>query len=146
MIVCHHDHPYSSIIEIIQKNGYEIGNGSFREFLESVHYHHMIGILDPTKSAVKDPEIFYFHGLRYPRVLGEMRMMHVGDFWLENEARKAKLNKTWVLEIYGKENLERMEQLADNISKLYGIDIKIKLVSQEFSYESFTSDVPSLFG
>lgn len=138
--ICNHDHPYRSVTEEIQKMGYEIDCGNY------MHHHEKIGILDPAKSVVKDPEIFYFYGIRHPRILGKTRMMHVGDLWLENEARKAKLDSEWILEVYGKENVERMKELRNNMAELYGINVKMKLVSRKFLYESFSSDLPPLMG
>lgn len=63
----------------------------------------------------------------------------LGVIWLNNDTRGAN-EKEWVLEMYGRKNVEYVKQLADQLAKTFQVKISLKLVREQPDVETFLSD------
>lgn len=65
----------------------------------------------------------------------------IGTLWFTNEHRKA-THKEWVLEIFGRQNVERMLILAENLARDFNVKVHVRLQSEHAGLEH---DAPSVW-
>lgn len=73
------------------------------------------------------------------RCLRKPRRMFVGVIWINNKPRNA-TNDRWVLEFYGRKNLQMVQQLVVDLEKDFNTEITIKIRSDELKREFLKSD------
>ena len=70
---------------------------------------------------------------------GRRRRDFVGSLWLSNEARRAN-HKNWVLEVYGRENVARLQKLAEELARDFDVDVHVRLERESVDTEYFLED------
>ncbi len=72
------------------------------------------------------------------RFLGRLwvtRSRHfIGVLWFKNEIRQA-THKKWVLEVYGRENVDSLKEMAEQLSKQFEVEIHVRLSSEHHKFE-----------
>ncbi len=70
---------------------------------------------------------------------GKRRRDFVGVLWLSNEVRRAN-HKNWVLEVYGRENVARLQKIAEELARDFEVDVHVRLEREKVSSEYFPGD------
>ena len=64
----------------------------------------------------------------------------IGELWLDNDCRNANIDSNWVFEVYGRENLNQLQRLAEELTKEFYVNIKIILRDEYAMQERFFDD------
>lgn len=70
---------------------------------------------------------------------GRRRRDFVGVLWLSNGARRAN-HKNWVLGVYGRENVLRLQKLAEELVRDFDVDVHVRLERESVDAEYFLED------
>lgn len=98
---------------------------------QSAHLEGGIGILKPTNQP---PQEFLFGVIKkHPRDL------FIGILWFDNRFRGAQ-NGTWVLEVYGRDNVDAMKELAEEMSENFPTNINVVLLKESPETERYWSE------
>ena len=78
----------------------------------------------------------YLFGL----ITGKPRRWFLGKIWF-NEDKLGATEQNWVIEVYGREHIEMIQKLADDMASTFNIKIAIRLVrdlphAETYSYEA----------
>src|SRR4051812_48288374 len=57
----------------------------------------------------------------------------IGVLWLKNADRRTD-HKKWILEVYGRDNVEPIKKMAEQLSKQFEIEIHIRLFSENHKF------------
>lgn len=127
--VSYTESPLQSIAKIIEQNGYQTASliGEYEKIGSSLPFGG-IGILDP---RVK---------LKRGIIFKEIRDAWPGTLWLSNKERGAVPDKNWIMEVHGRDYIGKMKELAEEISSPFGVDVDIRLSSEELQYEALPMD------
>ncbi len=100
--------------------------------LDSLDESDSLGILhkNPDSKPIK-----YLFGL-FRR---EPRREFLGTIWFSNSARGA-TEEDWVLDMYGREHVDIVMKLAEEMASLFNVKIAIHLVSEQPDFETFLTD------
>lgn len=55
----------------------------------------------------------------------------IGVLFLDDESKKTALNKNWLLEVYGRDNLQELGEVAKYLANQYSVPIKVSLESEQ---------------
>jgi len=53
----------------------------------------------------------------------------IGTLWLKNDVRNAH-HKKWVLEVYGRVNVDRLRTIADELARHFNVEVHVRLESE----------------
>ena len=121
----------SSIAKIVRENGYSIG--SLLHYRTENPDECVIGILKD-----REPKRGFL-GFKKGQ-----RAYSIGQLWLENYIRNANRIEKWVLEVYGKDFVPELKNLAENLSAQYCVDIEVQLISQTPCFERYRGESKGL--
>jgi len=126
---------FSKIVNELKGKGYKIANCLGIAELPTDKTH--IGIL---KSRISTKR-------RIPKGLLKFRTraLFIGTLWLNNEARGAKVDKQWILEVYGKEHLEELTEVVKKIAKRYKVNVVVNLEDNKPHFERFYSEYTHIY-
>ena len=91
-----------------------------------------VGILEEREPIKKN-----FLGIPFKK---KLRAYHIATLWIHNEPRKAIEDKTWILQVNGKENIEKLEKAIKELSIPYKVKVKVELVNENPKQETYLSD------
>ena len=91
-----------------------------------------LGVLDTDQAL--EPTEHLFGLIKRPQ-----RRKFMGVIWFRNGARDAD-RKKWVIEVFGREHVETMKQMAEDLASVFNVKISMRLVVDEAKEESFDSD------
>ena len=94
-----------------------------------------IGILKPRPPVVK-------RYLFFRRKMVEQRALFLGVLWFTS--RGADPEKLWILHVYGRENVQEMTELAEELRKGFSVDIHVILDSERTKLEPAKVDIADL--
>ena len=132
--VSYHESPAYSVAKGLRENGYEIANSS--GLMQTEPNHDVIGILKGREPVQKS-----FSGLKWNK---SQRAFYLGTLWLNNQARNAKEDKNWVLEVYGREYVSELTKLVKNLSEPNEVKVQVRLESEIPRVEVYDSDYGDL--
>lgn len=125
---------FSKIVNELKGKGYKIANCIGIAELPADKTH--VGILKSRKPTERK----ILSGLLKFR----KRALFIGVLWLNNKARGAEVDKRWILEVYGKEDVEELTEVVKRIAEHYNVDIVINLESDRPRLERFYSGYHAL--
>lgn len=102
-----------AVAKTIRKKGYGITDVIGGKRIRTPDDKNVVGILTPYKW--------------YSR----QKASHIGTLWLDNKARDAKLDKRWILEVFGNDYLPKLNNVAKDLSKLYHVQVEAVLTISE---------------
>jgi hypothetical protein len=107
--------PSYSIADKLKENGYEIsGHGGIKR---EYPLYSFMGILRNKKSIQKK-----FCGIKWNKV---QRADNLGKLWLNNSEKNAEENKSWTLEVYGKEHESNLVNVIKGVSDSYNVNLHV---------------------
>lgn len=130
MGVSYYESPAYMVVRSLRKKGYEIANTI--GIRENEPDQGAIGILKPKHPVEKGFWVF--------RRKVKQRALFIGTLWFDNEARGARPDKRWVLEVYGREHVQELMKLAKELAKTYAMDIHVVLRRERPELETYPSD------
>lgn len=77
----------------------------------------------------------------FRRIFGLGNPYLVGYLYFANEQRKA-THKKWLLEVCGREHVEFFRNLANNLAEEFGVEIHVRLESEQPDIIDYLSDLP----
>lgn len=72
-------------------------------------------------------------------VIQKSRRWFLGTIWFNDDLRGAD-EENWVFEFHGREHIESLSRLAEEMASVFGVKITSRLISEESEIESFESD------
>lgn len=70
----------------------------------------------------------------------EGRALVIAMIWFENRARGAIKKKLWCIEVFGGMYLQEIQELAEELSDLAGVEVKVILTTEGVRVETLFSD------
>jgi len=134
-LIEYHESPTYEIADTLLSIGYQIANCCGMKISKPAH--DVLGILEP-RSPIKK-KFLCFRGEE------KQRALYIGTLWLDNNAREAKPDRNWVLEVYGRDNIPKLIQLVKKLSEPRKVNVQIRLESEEPEEESYASDAATAF-
>jgi len=125
MEVSLYEYPVYGVAKYLRARGYEIASligVRVREPSKDV-----IGILKPRPPLVR----FFFFRVK-------QRALFIGVLWFTS--RGADPEKLWILDVYGRENIKEMTELAEKLSQEFSVSIRVILDKERTDLESYPSD------
>jgi len=119
-----------AVAKILRERGYYIACST--GVRKSEPNYNVVGILKPREPAQRS-----FLGFKWN---SQQRAVYIGTLWLENQSRGAKLDKNWVLEVYGRDYVPELTELVKELSELHQIQVQIRLDSEKPYTETYLSD------
>ena len=119
--------PYSktfAVADALRETGYaieDVGQGANALGLFYLH----------PKTPVETVD--YLFGFLWP-IKGRRRDW-LATLWLDNDARNARRDSRWVIEVFGDQYFDRVLAVADRLEKRFGADIFVELTSHVRRYE-----------
>jgi hypothetical protein len=126
----YYESPTYAIAKTIKDKGYQIADSTGMRVSEPPN--HVLGILEP-----KEPIEKSFLGFKWKR---KQRALHIGTLWLANDARGAKPDENWVLEVYGRNNVPKLTELVREFSEPKKVSVQVRLHSEQPRVETYWSD------
>jgi len=125
MGVSYYESPVYGVAKYLRAKGYEIADClgiRVREPSKNV-----IGILKPRPPVVR----FFFFRVK-------QRALFLGVLWFTK--RGATPEKLWILDVYGRENIQEMTELTEKLSQEFSVDIRLNLDDEMTILETYLSD------
>lgn len=91
-----------------------------------------IGILRPDPDAKPQKRLF---GL----IKSKPRREFLGTVWFLNTSRRA-TEKNWTCEVYGRNNIDLIKSLAEEMAARFNVKITLRLVREDTDVEMYPSD------
>jgi len=130
MGVSYYESPVFAVAKFLRERGYEIADCiGMRTYTPN---RAGIGILKP-KPPVERRFLFF-------RLKVEQRALFIGVLWFDNKPRGAKLDKTWILEVNGREYVQELIELAKELAKIHSKDIRVVLKQENSKLETYLRD------
>jgi len=130
MGVTYYENPTLAVVKLLRERGYEIADCiGMRTHMPD---RDAVGILKPRPPVEK--KFLFFH-----RKV-KQRALFIGVLWLDNKLRGAKIDKTWILEVYGREYVQELTELAKELEKTHSKDIHVVLEVEKTELETYLSD------
>ena len=129
MVVTYYESPAYEVARILREKGYRIADITGEECYEPDE--DVIGILKGGRRAPGGPIFGTLFG---------KRGLFIGRIFFNNKPRGAEVGKRWVLEVYGREYVEELRELAEELSSRYGVDIDVRLKSECPRVETYLWD------
>lgn len=123
------------IAKVIEDNAYHVATHTGMKVIEPLPY--ALGILEPRSTIEKS--IFGF------RLRRKRRALHIGTLWLDSDLIGAKRYENWVLEVYGKKNVQKLTELVKKLSEEKGVSFQVRLVDKRPRLETYFSDYLSYY-
>jgi hypothetical protein len=129
--------PAHNITDKLREEGYEI-SGHSRVKIKYPKYSSssFMGIL-------KDKEPIQKNLLGILKWKKKQRAYHIGTLWLNHEGKKAKEDKKWVLEVYGKKYSSGLLKIVKELSEFYEVKLEINLASDTPREEVYLHEIGS---
>jgi hypothetical protein len=64
--------------------------------------------------------------------------------WIDNRTRGAEPNNHWVLDVYGREQLENAQRLGEQLAKPYGVEVTSKVYVDQLRWRGQRLEFPGL--
>ena len=125
--ISYYESPVYSIAKELRKRGYEIADSIGVRITEPEE--EVIGILKDREPIKKS-----FLGIKWEKA---QPALYVGKLWLNHPKIRARENKSWVLEVYGREYVPEMMNLIEELSSPYGVRVDVKLGSENPREETY---------
>ncbi len=61
----------------------------------------------------------------------------IGNIYTSNHEKGAN-NKNWVMEVYGRENVDRLKDLAEKVMEKFGVDVHIRLEREKTEWSWYS--------
>jgi len=119
-----------AVAKTLKDRGYDIASST--GLRQSEPDRDVVGILKPREPVQKS-----FLGVRWN---SQQRALYIGTLWLENQARGAKLNENWVLEVYGRAYVPELTELVKELSEPHQAQVQIRLNAEKPRVETYLSD------
>ncbi len=119
-----------AVTKTLRDRGYDIANSA--GLRQSEPDKGAVGILKPREPIQKS-----FLGFKWNN---QQRALYIGTLWLENQARGAKLDENWVLEVYGRDYVPELTELAKELSEPHQTQVQIRLDTEKPRVETYLSD------
>lgn len=129
--ISYYENPAYKLERDLLDKGYEIAN--LNGVRESKLNHCVFGILKPRRDIIKKS----FLGFKSNK---KQRALFLGRVWLSDQDFGAKPDKRWVLEVYGRQNIEELTGLIKELSEPSGVDVQVRLGSEESKFEAYIMD------
>ena len=129
MGVSYYESPVYGVAKHLRARGYKIADYLGVRVREPDK--RAIGILKPRPPVVK--RSFFFR-----RKMLEQRALFLGTLWFTE--RGADPEKLWILNVYGRENIQEMTELAEKLSQEFSIDIRVVLDKERTELEPSPSN------
>jgi len=128
--VSYHESLIYAIAKTLKDKGYQIADCGGMEVSEPQH--DVLGILKPRDSVEKS-----FLGFKWYR---KQRALYLGNLWIDNQARGAS-PQNWVLEVYGRDNIPKLTELARELSEPTEASVQVILDSEQERLERYLFDL-----
>ena len=115
-----------------RSKGYKIADNDGREVNEPDK--NVMGILNP-REPIKRRFLFF-------KWNKEQRALYEGRLWFNNDSIGAEPTKSWVLEIYGRENVPRLTEIVKGLSESSQVNLSIELSSENSKLEQYPFNYP----
>jgi hypothetical protein len=102
-----------------KESGYEAS-----AFGDSLDSHDSITGVIITQVVSKRARFFFFEYM-------DVTKFSVGKLWINDQRIGAKTNKNWVLHVFGRDKLEALRELAEEMAQTFGVDVHIRLETEE---------------
>jgi hypothetical protein len=70
----------------------------------------------------------------------KQRALYIGSLFFNNDERNAIPDENWVLEVYGREHVKELTELAKDISAPYKVNVQIRLEKEESEEALYPGD------
>lgn len=103
-----------------------------------------IGVANPlTKTNAlgilrKDPDVKPRKSL-FGLITHKPRRTFLGVLWLDDKVRGAN-DQVWVFEAYGRQYIELLKELSEDMTATFGVNIELRLVREQPEIERYYSD------
>jgi len=128
--ISYHESPTYAIARTLKDKGYQIADSTGMRVSEPSH--DVLGILEPRNPIEKS-----FLGFKWNK---KQRALYEGTLWINNQARGAKPDENWVLEVYGRNNVPKLTELVRELSEPKGVSVQVRLDSEQARVETYLSD------
>ena len=123
----YHESLTYAIAKTIRDKGYEIADSTGRKISEPPQ--DALGILEPREPIEKS-----FFG--FFKRKEKQKALHTGTLWVDNYVRGAKHDKNWVLEVYGRNNVQKLIELVKEFSEPKKVSVQVSLDSEHPKVEN----------
>jgi hypothetical protein len=110
--------------------GFDLANCAGFEISE-LSRDHSLGILSRDLTA-KPRKLFGFY-------ITKPRRIFLGTIWFDHDSRGAD-EQNWVFEVHGREHVELLKQLAEDLASTFNVKIALRLQNEQPCFESRTGD------
>lgn len=133
--VTYFEEPAYLIAKAIKKRGYFIADSCGMERSEPLS--DLLGIIGPRE----EPELIEksFFGFKYNVKRKHSRRPFIGLLYLN--CNFAKVDRNWILEVYGRKNVLKLTELVKELSAFRGVRVQVRLESELQKKEVYMSDI-----
>lgn len=120
--------------DFLRSRGFILGDGTYAEdrYVPYCCYFNNPTLIARNGKTVTTHILDKLRGVKF-------RRFFIARLWIDNEPRKANKER-FVLEVYGKNNIDRLLELANLLKQTFDVDVHVKLVGEAEQKELFWTD------